>query len=457
MGMGQKIFRDAVHADMTFNATEVALIDTAVMQRLRGIKQLGTSSLVYPSAVHSRFEHSLGTCWLAKQIIAAIRQNHAAVGLADPIDSHNEQVITAAALLHDVTHIPYGHTFEDERRIFERHDQNQARLNYFLDQSAVKQILTVAGIYEDVRHVLTANVAQLAAPFIYEIVAGTICADLLDYLQRDALFCGINQVYDRRIFRYFSIQAGHFVIELQKDGLLRHDVLSELIHLLRLRYTLTERVYYHHAKAISGAMISKALELTLARQRLQLEDLYELRDDSFLYLLKTKSNDRLVKQLVEDVETRRLYKRVYLLAPLMSEASGGIDLAAQQHLEQLYHYNRAGERSQAEAELAASLGIPASAVIIYCPAAKMALKEAKVLVKTEQPQPQALSEFQNPEINTLMAKHRALWRFFVCVDRRYEAKFTKAGALCEERFAQPNLLYRQDQRQLSLGFNYWIS
>jgi uncharacterized protein len=455
--MGQKIFRDAVHNDMTFDATEIALIDTAAMQRLRGIKQLGTSSLVYPSAVHSRFEHSLGTCWLAKQIVAAIRQNHAAVGLANPIDAHSEKVIAAAALLHDITHIPYGHTFEDERRIFERHDQNQARLNYFLDQTAVKQALTVAGIYQDVRNVLAANVAKLSAPFIYEIVAGTICADLLDYLQRDALFCGINQAYDRRIFRYFSIQENHFVIELQKDGLLRHDVLSELIHLLRLRYTLTERVYYHHAKAISGAMISKALELTLARNRLQLEDLYELRDDSFLYLLKTKSRDRMVKQLVTDVETRRLYKRVYLLAPLMSETSGGIDLTAQQQLEQLYHYNRDAQRPQAEAALAASLGIPASAVIIYCPAAKMALKEAKVLVKTEQQHPQALSEFQNPEINTLMAKHRALWRFFVCLDQRYEAKFTQAGQLCEELFAQPNLLHRQDHRQLSLALNHWIT
>src|SRR5438552_5219526 len=117
--MSDKIIRDAVHGDMIFNREELRLIDTPQMQRLRGIKQLGASSLVYPGAVHSRFEHSLGTCWMAKRIIGAIKRNQEAAGTNSPIDEQAERVISAAALLHDITHIPYGHTFEDERRIFE--------------------------------------------------------------------------------------------------------------------------------------------------------------------------------------------------------------------------------------------------------------------------------------------------------------------------------------------------
>ena len=62
-----KIIRDAVHGDMAFDALERTVFDTPPVQRLRGVKQLGTSSLVFPSAVHTRFEHSLGAAWMAKR------------------------------------------------------------------------------------------------------------------------------------------------------------------------------------------------------------------------------------------------------------------------------------------------------------------------------------------------------------------------------------------------------
>jgi len=68
-----KVIRDAVHGDIELGPLEVELIDTPEFQRLRGIKQLGTAYLVFPSAVHTRFEHSLGTSWMAHRILAAVR------------------------------------------------------------------------------------------------------------------------------------------------------------------------------------------------------------------------------------------------------------------------------------------------------------------------------------------------------------------------------------------------
>ncbi|MEW6731406.1 MAG: HD domain-containing protein [Acidobacteriota bacterium] len=451
--MGNKIIRDAVHGDIVFTDEELKLIDTPQVQRMRGIKQLGASSLVYPSAVHTRFEHSLGTCWVAKRIIAAIRNNSIAAGLPPPIDTHAERVIAAAALLHDVTHIPYGHTFEDERRIFERHDENRARLAYFLDSKPIKSALKLQGIYSDVARVLTARREELAAPFIYQIVAGTVCADLLDYLRRDAYFCGLSHFYDERIFRYFTISNGHFVIELQKDGLFRHDALSELINLLRIRYTLTERVYYHHAKAVAGAMISKALELALGQGRIKLEDLFELRDDSFLYFLRTRAHNRAVTGLIDAIEQRQLYKRVYFLTLQRDEARGGINSEQQRTLEQLYHYNEEGARTRVERELAERLRLPEGAVIIYCPSAAMALKEAAVPVKVDERGPRSLRDFNNPEINNLTDKHRHLWRFFVCVNRAYKEKFERIGELCEDFFGHRNMLKLQAGGQLSFDFS----
>ena len=94
-----------------------------------------------------------------------------------------------------------------------------------------------------------------------DIVGGAISADLLDYLRRDTYFCGLSQNYDSRIFESFVIDNGRLVMNLEKHGILRRDALSELVNLLRIRYTLSERVYFHHTKIASGAMISKAVEL----------------------------------------------------------------------------------------------------------------------------------------------------------------------------------------------------
>src|SRR5215469_8013819 len=117
----RKLIRDAVHGDMEMTALEVELMDTPEFQRLRGIKQLGTAYLVFPSAVHTRFEHSLGTSWMARRVIEAIRRTH-------PVSDDQEALIRIAALVHDMMHIPFGHTLEDERRVLPRHDKDESRV-----------------------------------------------------------------------------------------------------------------------------------------------------------------------------------------------------------------------------------------------------------------------------------------------------------------------------------------
>ncbi len=183
-----KTIRDAVHGDIQFSADELACIDTQAFQRLRGIKQLGMSYLVFPSAMHSRFEHSLGTCHLAKRLIDFLNQR----GFTLSVDERRLAIF--AALLHDITHVPFGHTIEDERRLFDRHDQDRARLNYFLTQTDLGDALKQVGMLEPVQRVLGKSDANAnpARPIVRDLVSGTVCADLLDYLKRDALFCGIG-------------------------------------------------------------------------------------------------------------------------------------------------------------------------------------------------------------------------------------------------------------------------
>ena len=119
-----------------------------------------------------------------------------------------------------------------------------------------------------------------------DIVGGAISADLLDYLRRDTYFCGLSQYYDERIFESFVVDNNRLVVNLEKHGVLRRDALSELVNLLRIRYSLSERVYFHHTKIASGAMISKAVELALAEGFALGSNCGRLKDDTLLFMLK---------------------------------------------------------------------------------------------------------------------------------------------------------------------------
>src|SRR5207247_9441676 len=167
----RKLIRDAVHGDIEMSPLEVELMDTPEFQRLRGIKQLGTAYLVFPAAVHTRFEHSLGTSWMAHRILESVRRSQS----VSAISADDENVIRVSALLHDVTHIPFGHTLEDERRVLPRHDKDEERVDYFFRMSAVARILKREGLQEPVIGILKGDETYRS-----DIVGGAISADLLD-------------------------------------------------------------------------------------------------------------------------------------------------------------------------------------------------------------------------------------------------------------------------------------
>src|SRR5437773_8967860 len=291
-----KLIRDAVHGDIEVSSLEGELMDTPEFQRLRGIKQLGTAYLVFPSAVHTRFEHSLGTSWMAHRILQSVRR-------IEGVSQDEERLIRVAALLHDLTHIPFGHTLEDERRVLPRHDKDEERVDYFFKMSVVARILKREGLQDAVIAILKGDETYRS-----DIVGGAISADLLDYLRRDTYFCGLSQYYDPRIFESFIIDNNRLAMNLEKHGMLRHDALSELVNLLRIRYTLSERVYFHHTKIASGAMISKAVELAL-QVGFDAEELRTLKDETLVWvLLKRYAGHPAIVHLLTCLERRELYK-----------------------------------------------------------------------------------------------------------------------------------------------------
>ena len=184
------------------------------------------------------------------------------------IDDYDARVISIAALLHDVSHLPFGHTFEDERRVFDRHDSPE-RLVQALDRGELGRLLRSKRLLEPVIAILTRSTASTVPAYGHQIISGAISADLADYLKRDAVFCGLSPSYDERVFRYLELDSSRgLVFRVGRNGDVREDALSEIINLLRMRYFLSERVYYHHTKVAAGAMISKAVEVALFEGRI---------------------------------------------------------------------------------------------------------------------------------------------------------------------------------------------
>ena len=128
-----KTIRDAVHGDILVTRLETDIIDTADFQRLRKLKQLGLTNLVYPSANHTRLEHSLGTLFVAEHIIEKINKNP----YPDfKIVSEDRFIIRLCALVHDLGNLPFGHTLEDEGGLF-GFQWNDERIEKFLGDGSV--------------------------------------------------------------------------------------------------------------------------------------------------------------------------------------------------------------------------------------------------------------------------------------------------------------------------------
>jgi HD superfamily phosphohydrolase len=421
------VVRDAVWGDVELAPFLVDLLDARELQRLRGIRQLGTACLVYPGANHTRFEHGLGACHVAGRLLEALadRGHH--------VDEATARVVLAAALVHDVGHVPYGHTFEDERRIFPRHDVPERTRHFLGEGTELGRALARHGLRDGVLGALGAG-APGASSLAKDLVGGTVSADLLDYLARDAFFTGIKRAYDERIFRYVAVVDGRFVLDLQKRGLPREDAFSEVVHLLRLRYTLSERVYYHHTKVASGALVSKLVERAVARG-LVLADLFPLSDEGLLAHLERSyaPEDPVLARLLDDLRARRLPKRAFLLTRKVGPALQG-------DLVQRFHADRA-QRERVEAELEREAGLEPGDVTISCPAPGMALKEADILVDAGHGRPvQPLADLALPEVDDLLEKHRDLWRFVVLVSHRRQDARARVSRLCAARFGAPDAL-----------------
>lgn len=281
----EKVIRDPIHGDISLTYSDIKLIDTFPIQRLRNIAQLGTVQWVFPGAKSSRFEHTIGVSHIAKKI---------ARNMLEP-DEYRDQrdLLSAAAIFHDAGHAPFSHTLEEFHIPLDHEKRSAALAREFVDKCQV----TFSG--QEIEKILNGQ-----SDYLSQIISGTIDADRLDYLQRDAFHTGVSYgVIDSRILSHLKLKENTLVID--------EKVVIPAETVLFARYVMRGIVYDHKVARSIGAMISKAVEYAMGRSeenytnRLSTDDILKCNDIQLLEKLKNYTHS---KNLIERLESRDILK-----------------------------------------------------------------------------------------------------------------------------------------------------
>lgn len=291
---------DPVHRYISFSAVERDLIDTSVFQRLRRIRQLAGAHLVYPSAQHSRFEHSLGTMHIAGYAGESLLRK----GFIDSEDKLQE--LRLAALLHDVGHGPFSHLFEEvlESKCNMTHEDMGKKV---ILESEISDVLSGYGYTPS--DICRLSFGESRSSFLNEIIAGSLSADIMDYLPRDSLFTGAEYGkidYHRLIASFEVVATGHLAIN--------KSALYSFESMLISRYEMFKAVYFH--KTVRSAEVMLLHSLAQADNHLQitkisLDEFLNLTDEITLEQICSFDKNDNASKLAKDYRDRRLLKCVY--------------------------------------------------------------------------------------------------------------------------------------------------
>jgi HD superfamily phosphohydrolase len=240
----EKVFKDPVHHSVYVQDLTIwKLINTPEFQRLRRIRQLGTSYLTFHGAEHSRFSHSLGVYEITRKIISQFERN----GYTDW--PQEERLLSlCASLLHDVGHGPFSHSLE---QIF-RTDHEQWTCEILLGDTGVNRVLReVDPHFPD--KVASVICKKYEKPIVVSLVSSQMDADRMDYLLRDAYFTGVNYgTFDLdRILRVLRPYKGKIVVK--ESGM--HAVEDYLMS----RYQMYWQVYFHPVTRSSEIVLRQIL------------------------------------------------------------------------------------------------------------------------------------------------------------------------------------------------------
>jgi len=310
--------RDPVFNFIRLNGTEAEIVNSSVFQRLRGIRQLAFANLVYPGALHTRFEHSLGVCYVTDLMAKAL----------NVLDEERE-LLRLSALLHDIGHGPFSHISEDILEIYsgKSESDNEYKIHESITADIIKQNEELS------RHIRQTDRDKIIKilgsgygdPMLHSIVSGPIDADKQDYLLRDSYFCGVKY----GVFDLSQLHRELRVVEDETEGkylMITKDGVHALEQFVLAKYYIANQVYRHRVRLISDQMLIRAITLGIDYDEIEsLQKLYTYRSDStyleeflqwdgsrfMVTLTDNKIKDKKCHDLLTRLKSRNLFKRIY--------------------------------------------------------------------------------------------------------------------------------------------------
>jgi HD superfamily phosphohydrolase len=291
--------KDPLYGYVYITKTEKDIVDSFPMQRLHRLRQLAGAEYVYPGANHTRFEHSIGTMYLAQRLT----ENST---LSQYLSKEEAQMIRLAALLHDVGHGPFSHVFEHllEKFLDKTHEEVTV---WMIEKSELSNILRKAGYEaEVVAKLATGSLHRKGKNFMDQIIQSAVDVDKLDFIVRDTYHTGA-EYGNVDVFRII-----HMLDVLDDSLAVDEGALSALESFILARIESFKSIYFHRVSRAAQIMLAMAMEK--AKDDIGLvsfktpEEYLSLNDYTVWTMLKLSEKSR---RIMENLERRRLLKCAY--------------------------------------------------------------------------------------------------------------------------------------------------
>ena len=332
--------RDPVWGSIMLSDGFKSLVSSPVLQKMNRIRQLGPTYLVYPGAVHTRFIHSLGVYHIGYRMIRRLLTFDA----CPTVTVQDVNAFLAACLLHDLGHFPYTHSLKELP--LKKHEVLTGE--YILAEPLASLIKDALEIDPAIPAAIVDTTMESADPtvlFFRNILSGVLDPDKLDYLTRDAFFCGVP----------YGTQDIEFVLSAiyphPEQGIsILPSGIPAVENILFSKYLMYKTVYWHKTVRCATGMIKKAIIAALESGALTPDDLYGLDDESLIQEGRGEGASR----LFDMVHDRILFK---MICEVVFDDTNPVHMA-------LLDLKKRGEE---EANLADKLSCDSSLVIIDVP------------------------------------------------------------------------------------------
>lgn len=274
------VIRDPIWKNIDIPDDIAKIIQSREFQRLNDIKQLGPTYLVYPGATHTRFAHSIGVYHIASRLLQSLKSQSP---ISDFISDEGEKAFKIAALCHDMGHFPFTHALKELPLL----DHEVLTGKIILDSPVAKIIENCGVKSEKVASIIdtTIKTNDEQVLFFRKLLSGVLDPDKLDYLNRDAFFCGVP----------YGIQDTDFTLsclfpDKERGVTVNSKSIISIENLLFSKYLMYRSVYWHKDVRIATAMMKKSLFTALSLGEVKDTSLYNLTDSTLLSLINESKN-----------------------------------------------------------------------------------------------------------------------------------------------------------------------